>query len=96
MDIIIGSVASGKTTKLMKVVSEHTKNNKQVLLLSGEDTLESLAEKLTSLDSILENVIVKPFQTFDKVVSEVLSDNNAKIVCIDNIQLATTETKNWN
>lgn len=93
MEVIIGSVASGKTTKLADVISEYSKNNKQVAFLSGDDTLESLVEKLIKFNSVLQNVTIKPFETFDKVVSEVLSDDDIDIVCIDNVQLATIKPK---
>ena len=91
MVLIGGTPGAGKSTLLLQVIAKVAKNDITVLYVSGEESLQQIAERAIRLNLPL-NKIKMLTETSVQRICEVLDELKPRIVVIDSIQVMHTQT----
>ncbi len=89
--LIGGAPGAGKSTLLLQAIANITARDISVLYVSGEESLQQIAERANRLKLPAENILMLA-ETSVQRICDVLDDIQPQILVIDSIQVMHTQT----
>lgn len=88
--LIGGAPGAGKSTLLLQAIAHIAEHDVRVLYVSGEESLEQIAERAQRLNLPAEKIMILA-ETSVQRICELVSDVKPKVLVIDSIQVMYTE-----